>query len=69
MISIYSFRIHVNSYRLFDPHTNGWFHSNVPVQSTTNMFQNDAQSPIVVVKQQLKLKDSIIKGDPREFLG
>ncbi len=60
----------MNSYRISRPNTNGRFPANIRLfRSTTNTFENNVQPSILVLKQQLRFKDSVFKGDPREFLG
>ncbi len=65
----YPFRLHVNSYRIYRPNTNGWLHSNIRTRSASDTFENDAQPTFVMLEKQSKLRNSVFKGDPREFLG
>jgi hypothetical protein len=67
IVSIYLFRILVCSYGIPHRNTNAWFHPNVHFSSTTDSFEDELQPPTITFKKQLK--NSLSKGDPREFLG
>lgn len=60
----------MHSYRISHFNTNNWLHSNTDIRSTTTAtLENDVQTTVVVPKKQSKSKDSVFRGDPREFLG
>jgi hypothetical protein len=52
--------------------TNKWFRANVRFHSATDGLHNEKEpsfAPLPTFIRKNKLKESFLKGDPREFLG